>query len=186
MKHFTSLVILVAVAVMFCGSAPPPAFAQSTVKIAVLDLIAVRLQTKAGKSISDQLGKYRKTLQKDAEDQQKKLRSTQNELRLQRSLLSPEAMQSRERKFRDDVAAVQRGFQSRRKALDKSRMEAGKIFEEKLTEVLEKLRQERDIDLILKKRPAVVFAKEPIDITKEVIKRLDAKVKHIPVKKPGK
>lgn len=183
MKH---LVALVAVVGVLYGTAPAPASAQTTVKVAVLDLIAIRLRSLAGKSISQQLSKYRKALQKDAEAQQKKLRTAQNELRLQRSLLSPEAMQARERKFRDDVAAVQRGFQARRKALDKSRFEAGKIFEEHLTKVLDKLRTERKIDIIFKKRPAVIYAIAPIDITQEVLKRMDARVKNIPVKKPGK
>ena len=105
---------------------------------------------------------------------------------MQRSLLSPEAMRARERKFKDEVVAVQRRFQARRKALDKSRVEALKVFEKNLTEILKKLRADKKYDVILKKRPAVIFADPSVDITGEVLKRIDARLKKIAVKTPGK
>jgi Skp family chaperone for outer membrane proteins len=183
MKQFLPLAV---VAGILFGAPPTPVHAQTTVKIAVLDLLAIRLRSEAGKSISKQLGAFRKALQKDAEGEQQKLRTAQNELRLQRSLLSPEAMQARERRFRDDVAATQRSFQARKNALEKSRADANKIFEDHLTEVLKIFRKERKIDVIFKKRPAIIYAETPVDITEDVLKRLDARIKHIPVKKPGK
>ena len=160
--------------------------AQAAQKIAVLDLGAIRLHSLAGKSITGQLKSYRKAFQKDAEAQQKRLKASQNELRLQRSLLSPEAMQARQRKFKDEVAVVQRQFQARKKALNKSRVEALKVFEKNLTEVLKKLRADRKIDVIIKKRPSVIYANPSADITGEVLKRIDARLKKIAVKTPGK
>ena len=163
-----------------------PAQAQAAQKIAVLDLVAIRLHSLAGKSITGQFSAYRKAFQKEADAQQKRLKAAQNELRLQRSLLSPEAMQARQRKFRDEVAVVQRQLQARKKALDKSRAEALKVFEKNLTEVLKKLRADRKIDVILKKRPSVIYADPSVDITGEVLKRINARLKKIAVKTPGK
>ena len=104
----------------------------------------------------------------------------------QRSLLSPEAMQARERKFKEEVSAAQRRFQERKKALDKSRVEALKTFEKILTEVLKSVRADKKIDIIIKKRPAVIFAHPSVDITGEVLKRIDVRIKKITVKNPGK
>lgn len=160
--------------------------AQAAQNIAVLDLVAIRLRSLAGKSITGQLSAYRRAFQKEAERQQKRLKAAQNELRLQRSLLSPEAMQERQRKFNEEVAAVQRQFQARKKALNKSRVEALKIFEKILTEVLKKLRADRKIDVIIKKRPSIIFADPTVDITSEVLKRINARLKKIAVKTPGK
>lgn len=160
--------------------------AQAAQNIAVLDLVAIRLRSLAGKSITGQLSAYRKAFQKEAETQQKRLKAAQNELRLQRSLLSPEAMQARQRKFNEEVAAVQRQFQARKKALNKSRVEALKVFEKILTEVLKKLRADRKIDVIIKKRPSIIFADPTVDITSEVLKRINARLKKIAVKTPGK
>ena len=160
--------------------------AQAAQKIAVLDLAAIRRHSLAGKSITKQFTSYRKAFQKDAEAQQKRLKAAQSELRLQRSLLSPEAMQARERKFKDEVAAAQRVFQARKKALDKSRVEALKVFEKNLTEILKKLRADRKIDVIINKRPAVIFADPSVDITGEILKRINVRLKKITVKNPGK
>ncbi|MDH3239402.1 MAG: OmpH family outer membrane protein [Alphaproteobacteria bacterium] len=164
---------------------PAAAQGKSGVKIAVLDSIVIRVRSKAGKSIATQLATYRKALQKDAEAQQNKLRAARNELRLQRSLLSPEAMQARERKFQDDFKAAQRRFQEQKKALDDSRIEASKAFDKHLTEILKKLQEEHKYDLILYQRPSVVFVTPEVSITKEVLQRFDKRVQHIAVKKPG-
>jgi Skp family chaperone for outer membrane proteins len=160
--------------------------AQAAQKIAVLDLRVIWRNSLAGKSIADQLNVYRKAFQKKADAQTKKLKTSENELRLQRSLLSPEAMKARERKFKDEVAAVQRQLQARRKALDKSRAEAFKIFEKNFTEVLKKLRAEKKIDIIIKKRPSIIYMEPSVNITGEVLKRLDVRIKKITVKNPGK
>jgi len=160
--------------------------AQAAQKIAVLDLVAIQHRSLAGKSITEQLTVYRKAFQKDADAQHKRLKAAQSELRLQRSLLSPEAIQARERKFKDEVAAVQRRFQARKKALNKSRVEALKVFEENLTEVLKKLRADRKIDVIIKKRPSVIYVDASVNITGEVLKRINVRLKKIAVKNPGK
>jgi len=160
--------------------------AQTVQKFAVLDLVKIRLHSLAGKSIGKQITVYRKAYQKDAEGQQKRLKAAQRELRLQRSLLSPEAMRAREREFKDEVAAVQRRFQVRHKALDKSRVEALKIFEKNLMEVLRKVRADRKFDMIIKKRPSVIYANPSIDITGEIMKRINQRLKKITVKNPVK
>ncbi len=105
---------------------------------------------------------------------------------MQRSLLSPEAMQIRERKFRDEVAAVQRRFQARQKALAKSRVEAFKLFKKNLAAVLKKLRAERKIDVIITIRPSVLYADPKLNITGEVLKRMNARLKKIAVTTPEK
>ena len=160
--------------------------AQAAQKIAVLDLVAIQRHSLAGKSITTQLTDYRKAFQKDAEAHQKRLRAAENELRLQRSLLSPEAMKARERKFKEEVAAVQRQLQARRKSLDKSRSEALKVFDKNLTEVLKKLRAEKKINVIIKKRPSIIYVDKSINITGEVLKRINVRIKKIAVKNPGK
>jgi Skp family chaperone for outer membrane proteins len=160
--------------------------AQAAQKMAVLDLVAIQRHSLAGKSITQQLTVYRKAFQKDAEVHQKRLKAAQNELRLQRSLLSPEAMKAREQKFKDEVAAVQRRLQARRKALDKSRVEALKVFDKNLKEELKKLRAEMKIDIIIKKRPSVIYADPSVDITGKILKRINVRLKKIAVKNPGK
>jgi Skp family chaperone for outer membrane proteins len=187
MKFIVSLTVAVG---LLIGTAllPSPVAAQGPAgaKVAVLDSILVRVKSKAGQSISKQLTTFRKVLQKDAEAQQNKLRAARNELRLQRSLLSPEAMQARERKFEDDFKAAQRQFQEKKKALDQSRVDATRAFEEHLTEVLKALQKERKYDVILDKRPSVIFVAPEVNITQDVITRIDKRVQHISVKKPGK
>lgn len=182
-KYLTFPVCVVALQLAGFSSS---ADAQAAQKIAVLDLVAAHTHSLAGKSIMEQFKVYRKAFQKDAEAEQKKFQAAQNELRMQRSLLSPEAMQAREQKFKDEFEAAQRRLQERRRALDESRIKASKTFDDNLKEVLKKLRAERKFDIILRKRPSVVFADPSVDITGEVLKRMNARIKKIPVKNPGK
>ncbi len=160
--------------------------AQAAQKMAVLDLVAIERKSLAGKSITAQFRAYSKAFRKEADVQHKRLQAARNELRLQRSLLSPEAMQIRERKFRDEVAAVQRRFQARQKALAKSRVEAFKLFKKNLAAVLKKLRAERKIDVILTIRPSVLYVDPRLNITGEVLKRMNARLKKIAVTTPEK
>ncbi|MDX1483148.1 MAG: OmpH family outer membrane protein [Alphaproteobacteria bacterium] len=183
MKHMVSLALMT---VLQLGLLAHPAAAQSVPKIAVLDIAAVQRYSLAGKSISEQFQAYGKAFQKEAEAHQKRLRAAQNELRLQRSLLSPEALQARERQFRDQVGEVQRKIQMQRRALEKSRDDAFKTFKKNLMQVLEKLRAERKIDLIINKRVAVIYAEPHLDLTPEVLKRLDARLKEVKLTNPGK
>lgn len=173
------------------AGAPIAAMAQSAPsgevsqpRIAVLDLDKVRNEAAAGQSIRKQFDAYRKALQKEAEEEQKKLRAARDKLRMQQSLLAPEAMREQERKFKAQLAETQRRFEGRKQALEKSYAEALKVFDENLKSVLEGLIKEMKLDLIVNKRMAAVYTDPNLEITDETLKRLDARIKKVTVKKP--
>lgn len=181
---------LVLTAVSLAGARSPvmaqgnPAGAAISLRVAVLDLDTVRKKAKAWQSIRDQFDVYRKAFQNEAEEEQKKLRAARDQLRMQQSLLSPEAMREREEKFQARMAEAQRRFEGRKRALEKSYADALKVFEENLKAVLEGLVKEMKIKLIINRGIATVYTDPTLEITDETLKRLDARIKKITVKKP--
>ena len=154
-------------------------------RVAVLNINIIMQRSKAGKSIRNQLDAKRKALRNEAGKEEKKLRVARNELRLQRSLLSPEAMREREKKFKDRLTQIQRKFNIRKRNLEKSLAAARKELNENLKVVLDRVVGEMGIDLILDRRQTI-FTRDEFEITSIVMNRLDRRITKINLKKPGK
>ncbi len=167
------------------GKAQGPHSKAIPARIAVFNVSVIIRRSKAGKSILRQLDARRKAARKEAGKEEKKLRAARNELRLQRSLLSPEAMRAREKKYKDRVVQIQRKFNARKRDLEKSLAAARKVLDANLKEVLDSVVAEMGIDVILDGRQTIFFRRE-FEITAIVMKRLDARLKKVTLKKPGK
>ena len=153
--------------------------------IAVVDLERIKTQSLAGKSIKQQIDAQRKVFLKEASEEEKKIRAARNQLGMQRSLLSPEAMRDREKKYKERVLQVQRKINQQKRELDKALIQASRELNKNLWAVVERIVKERKLKLILRQRQ-LFFSSPSLDITPVVIKRLDARVKKIVLKKPGK
>ena len=79
------------------------AIAEKPVKIAVLDLNAIRTKSIAIKSIRTQIEKYRKTFQKNIKKEEDALRVANQKLAKRRTLLSPDAFAKERRLFEKNV-----------------------------------------------------------------------------------
>ncbi len=154
-------------------------------RVAVLNINIIMRRSKAGKSIQNQLDTKRKALRKEAGKEEKKLRVARNELRLQRSLLSPEAMREREKKFKDRLTQIQRKFNIRKRNLEKSLAAARKELNENLKVVLDRVVGQMGIDIILDRRQTI-FTRDEFEITAIVMKRLDKRLTKITLPKPEK
>lgn len=161
-------------------AAPAPA-AASMGKIAVVDLQMLVAQSKAGKSIRDQLDAQRNTYRNQIEKQEAELSSTQKELMAQRDKMSKEEMAKKGKAFQDKVVAAQRDVQKRRAAFEKAYTKAMETLRERIVKIVADMAGKGGISLVLN-RQEVVLVDAKMDISKQVLATLDAQVTSIPVK----
>jgi len=157
---------------------------KSLVRLAIIDVEAIRRQTAVVKDILGQIEKYRAGFQAEIKKEEDALRSANEELTRQRAILSPEAFAEERRKFEQRLEGVQRLLQKRKQELDDVRNEAMRTVQGALNDVVAELAQERRLTLILRKNQTILAAKA-LDITPIVLKRMDKKLPNLKVRKPG-
>jgi outer membrane protein len=179
----TRFLAIVATAIYF-ACAVIPASAQGLSGVAVIDVLRLQRESAASKSIKAQIEKQYAVHQQEITKQENELRSAEQELNRQRTLVSPEAFAERRRQFEQKVANLQRDVQNRKSALDKSAMAAQRIVEQSLSEIVQQLVTERKLTLVLGKN-TTIFAAPEFEITDEVMKRLNAKLPSVKVPPPA-
>lgn len=154
-------------------------------KIAILDVDAIRRDANAVKAMQDQIAKYRSKYEGEFKKEEEALRVANQDLAKKRTILSPEAFAEERRKFERRVVDVQRLVQVRKQDLDKVRNIAMSKIQETLGGIISEVVNEQALTLVLPRSQTVTFSKE-IDITKVVLDRLNAKMPTVSVPEPGK
>lgn len=152
-------------------------------KVAVLDVQRILREAKAMKNIRDQVSQLRKTYQQEIETKQADLRKENEDLRRKRSILSSDAFDEERRKFDQKVAEVQRLVQSRNQQLDRANAEAVIEVQKVYNQIVLELANERSYGLIFRKS-ATIVVHPPIEVTPEVLARLDKRLPAVKVAPP--
>jgi len=155
------------------------------IPVAVIDVQVILIDAKAVKNIRDQITKFGTQFEEEIEKERNGIRTANQELARQRTILSPEAFAEKRRKFEQRVVEVQRLVQQRQRELDISRNEAMIVVNKAYTGIVSKIANERNLAVILRKNQTA-YAVTSLDITKEVLSRLDKKMPTVKVSKPGK
>jgi outer membrane protein len=151
--------------------------------IAVIDMIAIRRNAKAFKHIRKQINQYREQLKKNARDEDSELQKANRELARQRTIVTPEAFRDERKKFETRVGKAQKTLQSRLRTLKEAERKAESKISETLQQSTVDVAQKKSLILILRKR-SIVFWVETLEITKDVIARLDKKMPRLKIAVP--
>lgn len=190
MKSIISTMILAAV---FLGiSIPAPAVAQekddpptpTEMQIAIIDLDTIRRESTAMQQIREQIKKFRSVFQEEIQKEEEELRAANQELARQRTILSPDAFAEERKKFEDRLSQVQRSVQKRKTELDKSQQEAMNEVQKTLNQVVANVAAEKSIALVLR-RDQIVLSATSLEITEEVLRRLNERLPKVTVPEPG-
>jgi outer membrane protein len=170
-------------AVLACLPAAPPAAAAEPLPPAVgavIDYQRVLREAKAAKSIREQIEARRKLYQDQIAKEEQKLNDADKELAKQRAVLSAEAFNGKRQEFQKKVGTVQRMVQERRRTLDQVSSSALNQVRNAMIEIVSDLSEERGFNLVLPSSAVLLFSPQ-IDLTQEVIKRLDGKLPSVKV-----
>lgn len=155
------------------------------IPIAVIDVQRILVDALAVKNIRDQITKFGTEFEKEIEKERTEIRTANQELARQRTILAPESFAEKRRKFEQRVVEVQRLVQQRQRELDKSRNEAMGVVNKSYTGIVWKIANERNLAVILRKSQTA-YAIPTLDITKQVLARLDKELPTVKVSNPGK
>jgi outer membrane protein len=147
---------------------------------AVIDYQRILREAKAAQAIRDQVETRRKVYQDQIAKEEQRLHEVDKDLASQRNALDPEAFDTKRQTFERDVAAVQRMAQERRRQLDQVAAVALGEVRAAMIEVVGELAQSRGFNLVLPSSGLLLFSPE-IDLTEEVLLRLDQKLPNIKV-----
>ena len=145
-------------------------------QIVYLDLDNVVINTKAGKSILSKLEKSKKSALLEFEKKEKNLKKIEEEIKKQKNVISEDEFKKRLVEFRKEVSKFR---QDKQKVVNefnqKKQIEFGEFFK-KITPIIEQYVSEKKIDIVLDKKNIFLASKKK-DITQEIIKIIDSKIK---------
>lgn len=150
------------------------AFAEQ--KIAVVDVQRVLNDSKAAKSVQDQLQKKREAYQKELASQEKELKALQDSVVGASDSLSKEEVQQKRAEFEKKLLKMRNLVKKRRGALELAAANALEDLRNEVVKVVAELAQEQSYTMVIT-RQNVILAEKELEITDEVMKRLNKKVK---------
>lgn len=170
---------LVAVS-LFAGAGAMAADAVKPTVIAIVDVQRILQESKAAKSVQTQIEGQRSKFQTQIGAEEKELREAEQKLATMREAGPTKEFADQEQKLRQRFMTVERHVQARRKALDQAYTESMTSVRQNIIDIVEKVSRERGVNLAIVKQQ-VIWNDQAIDITAEVLTRLNQKVPHIQV-----
>ena len=157
-----------------------PAFADMS--IAVVNYAKIIETSKAGNSVRTQIQAKEKSLQADFEAKRKAFYTEGQALSKQESTATDKAaFVAKAKDFRTRADDADRDMQQKKADLAKSAEAASNDLQKNVIDIAKQIASEKKYNLILS-TSQVVYADDSLDITDEVLKRLDAKLPTVTLK----
>jgi Skp family chaperone for outer membrane proteins len=151
--------------------------------ILIVDLQQILQDAKAAKGVQAVINQEYSAYTKEVAQQEDELQKSRTELERQRTVLAPDAFNTRARDLQQRYDTLGQVVQGRRQALQQSLNEAMVTVKNAALEVVADVVKERRANLVIEKQ-AVVFEAEGMDVTADAIARLDKKLDSVPVNLP--
>lgn len=150
-------------------------------KFGVVNLEGIMHEAKAAKSVHDQIEALRKKYQDEIGKQEKDLKTKDQELADQRSVMTQEAFDEARRDFRTKVASAQHDVQVKRAQLDRAYAKALTKIQMTLAQIVEGIAKEKGFEVVFPSSQ-LLYADETLNVSEEVLKRLDKELSSVEVK----
>lgn len=157
-------------------SASPPV-------IITVDVQQILRDSLVAKDVQAQMGRRTERYTREVTAEENALQKTQDKLERERSSLPTGVFDARMRDFQRRYDALDNRVQATRQALQQSYNNAMTKVENTALQIISNIAAERKANLVLTKT-AVLFEAPDLDITQEVIKRLDATLPKIKLAAP--
>jgi len=153
-----------------------PSFAQSEGQIVYLDLDNIVSNTKAGKLIISNLEKSKKKALSKFEKKEKELKKIESDINKQKNIISEDELKKKLIEFRKEISLFQKERQKVINDFNKKKVEEFNNFFKKITPIIQNYVSEKNIEMVLDRKNVFVASKKK-DITSEIIKLIDSKIK---------
>lgn len=164
-------------------AAAGPALVPPTV--AVVDMQRILVESAAGKSIQSQLETERRKIRDQIQRMDEELKNAQNSFLRQRSVMSPEAANEQQQGLQRKQADAQRVVQGLQESFQRGEGDAVNVVGDNMRDIVQQLATERRIGLVVNKQAVISMADKNMDITDDVIQRLNTKLPTVTVTIPA-
>jgi len=152
--------------------------------IVVIDIALVARDAAAARAMRVQVERQQAALRAEDEKTDKDLRAAEQELVQQRTILAPEAFNQRRRDFERRVNEAQQAAQGKRRDLEEAFAGAQRRIEAAMNEIVIEIAKENDYKVVLP-RAVIVASHDQVDMTDEVLQRLNKKVPSVSIALPA-
>ena len=149
---------------------------ESNENIAYIDLDNIVKNTKAGKSIIDKLKVSKDTALKKFEKKEKALKKVEEDINKQKNVLSKEELKNKISDFRKEIASFRNDREKLINDFNTKKIQEFDKFFKKITPIIGEYVEENKIDIVFDKKN-IFLANKNNDITNEIIKLIDDKIK---------
>jgi len=174
-NHLKILMFVAAISGLVLTAAP--ALAE---KYGVIDMTRVMKETSAAKGIFSELESKRAEYQKQVQKEEDTLRTAEQEIIKQRSKLSEEEFNKKRREFEDQLMKAQKMVQERKELLDNAFTSSMNKLRSEAAKIVAGVAKEKGYSTVFTNE-AVILAEQSLDMTDEVVARLNKDVKSISV-----
>ena len=159
--------------------AAAPASAETT--IGVVDTAKIMRDSKAAQSVRSQLQSKQKTFQAELDAKEKTLLAEDQALAKQQGNVDKAAFEQKVKEFRTKAATAQREVQQKKLAVDKALASSLQNIQQTVLQITKEVAAEKKLSIVLSS--AQVLHTDPaLDITGEVLNRLNTKLPNVAVK----
>lgn len=156
-----------------------PALAETA--IGVVNVPKIMSDSKAANSVRSQFQAKQKSFQADLDQKDKALYEEDQALVKQKDSADKAAFQKKVKDFREKDAKIRREVREKKAQLDKSFGAALEEIQKSVLEIVKQLAAEKKLNVVVTSAQ-VLYNDSTLDITDEVLKRLDAKLPTVAVK----
>lgn len=149
--------------------------------IGVIDVDQIMKESSVMRDIQSKVEKKQDDYQKQVQKKQDELEAEQKRIEGKRNVLSKEAFEKETTAFEQKLDDLKTFVDKKQNSLKKASMEAMSKVNDKVKDIISDIAKEKDLDIIA---PAsqTLYYKDNLDITEEVLGKLNKKITKVDVK----
>jgi Skp family chaperone for outer membrane proteins len=156
------------------------AYDEAAAKIAVVDVESILENSLAIGAIRKSINELSKTIENEINEQEKEYKKRQQELLEVQKTVSQEKFDSLVLKFNKSVSKIQKNIQQKKIALEHAHSQAIEVVHQKTISIIGDLAKKYSLDIVLP-TSQVLYIKSELNITPEVISKLNNDLKEVPI-----
>lgn len=162
-------------------SAVMAADAAKAPSIAIVDVQMLLNESTAAKNIQKQLQEKRESLQKEFTQYEEKLRTEEKTLADEKGKLDEAAFKTKRDAFEKKLLETQGLVQKKKRDLEQAVLDSTEVLRDAILKIVAGISEDKKYDVVMT-RQNVVLADKSLDITEDVLKKLNATLTAVPLK----
>lgn len=148
--------------------------------VAIVDVDRIKRESAAAISIREALNSAKEKFEADLRAEGEGLKAEEDQLRKQQTILAPEAFAAKRRDLEQRYAELRRRVQETSTLLARARVQAFNTLQSEMYKVLTSQMKDKKISMTMVRKSVLIYD-ERMDITDDVLQRLDAQLPKVDV-----